>query len=858
MLLNGEMCKWFNEQPVWIREAVKLLLSKDNLDENEIESLADICEKEAINNTDEIELLKVEKLIKDENENEFSITEIGDINGVNAICADQPLKFNSNGINVVYGENGTGKSSYIRILKMISGAKNREEIKNNIYKADIVNPNCRIKIQRENGNVENISCNLKEPGEHDILRNIDIFDTRIANSYIGNENEPSYEPWIFHLIKELVELAGKIKKVLECRKSSIVVSKFNIPTELINSSFCKKISNLKYNTDEKEINIKWLEKDENKLVELEELLNSANSDLKLSELAKEGKTLNSLLAYINSFKPFYDNKNLISLSDCKENFRKLDEEKKASDILFSEKAEDVDKKSVSNSAWISLWKSAQEYYKDGLADKYVKYTEIGGTCPLCHQKITKVNVDRIKTINEYVNGNIALELISAKKKYFEKLKMLPTVKNENEIELILDNCKIEYLKDEIQIMNNTWARLGKNIAESESFSDYDDIKIFVEMIRISDIYEKIVRIREKKRAEYNDLLELQKKEKKEELKCKIIEAKGKKIVAGLKDDITLKIENLRKINIITKAIKLANTNKLTFKGKELAKILLTEKYISGFNEELKMLSKNNLRVELKEQSARKGIIPYKIVLFDINNKEVNTEDILSDGEKRAVSLAAFFAEASNREEKCPLVVDDPISSLDYEYESRVVKRLVKAAEHRQVIVFTHRISLAVGIEEEVKNKVGCNQKVLMAAGGIKGNPRDSTYFGGKVKSRISDLIGDDLSSLRKADEFSKDYNKMKASICQSFRNCVEKSVEDILINGVVKRFRRDIRTKNLLIKLVDVSKEDCEMIDRFMTEYSYYDHSSPDETPFNDFSFEKIKEDLNEFREWIEIKTKKK
>lgn len=45
------------------------------------------------------------------------------------------MQFSKFGINVVYGSNGAGKSGYIRILKMISRATYREDIKANVYQS---------------------------------------------------------------------------------------------------------------------------------------------------------------------------------------------------------------------------------------------------------------------------------------------------------------------------------------------------------------------------------------------------------------------------------------------------------------------------------------------------------------------------------------------------------------------------------------------------------------------------------------------------------------------------------------------------------------------------------------------------
>ncbi|MGC8000652.1 AAA family ATPase, partial [Salmonella enterica] len=55
--------------------------------------------------------------------------------GVNALAENQKIKFNSQ-VNVIYGLNGSGKSSYFRILNEMLGGENQTPIRPNIYRKD--------------------------------------------------------------------------------------------------------------------------------------------------------------------------------------------------------------------------------------------------------------------------------------------------------------------------------------------------------------------------------------------------------------------------------------------------------------------------------------------------------------------------------------------------------------------------------------------------------------------------------------------------------------------------------------------------------------------------------------------------
>ena len=65
------------------------------------------------------------------------------------------------------------------------------------------------------------------------------------------------------------------------------------------------------------------------------------------------------------------------------------------------------------------------------------------------------------------------------------------------------------------------------------------------------------------------------------------------------------------------------------------------------------------------------------------------EIILSEGEQKAVALADFLTEVAMSHANAGIVLDDPVTSQDHYRKELIAKRLVREANARQVIVFTH-------------------------------------------------------------------------------------------------------------------------------------------------------------------------
>ena len=110
---------------------------------------------------------------------------------------------------------------------------------------------------------------------------------------------------------------------------------------------------------------------------------------------------------------------------------------------------------------------------------------------------------------------------------------------------------------------------------------------------------------------------------------------------------------------------------------------------------------------------------------------------------------------------------------------------------------------------------------------------------------------DKLSRAKKMDVDSAEYNDCIGRVCQQFRICVERSVEDVLLLGIVRRFHRNIRTNNMVTKLPAITEQDCKMVDDMMTKYSFVEHSQPSDIPPLQYTVEEIEKDIQAFITWI-------
>src|SRR5439155_5929644 len=189
-----------------------------------------------------------------------------------------------------------------------------------------------------------------------------------------------------------------------------------------------------------------------------------------------------------------------------------------------------------------------------------------------------------------------------------------------------------------------------------------------------------------------------KKTDKADLQKNARELEARKWLSEQKASVEAEIARLKKITALEAARKLTDTTSLSKKKSDLAQVLVSEAFIRRFESELKVLGAARIQVELVQTRTDKGHVFHRIRLKNAKIV-VPTADVLSEGERRAVSLAAFAADVEGNEADAPIVFDDPISSLDQDFEESVVARLIALTKKRQVIVFTHRLSTLAILED---------------------------------------------------------------------------------------------------------------------------------------------------------------
>ncbi|MGD0652591.1 MAG: hypothetical protein ABSA97_15865 [Verrucomicrobiia bacterium] len=196
MVQLQELEAWFQERPKWLQDATRRLIQNGTLAEQDLTDLLAICTAEADGQAAQFSGLPAGALGVQDTTIPLRLESISDVQGINALCPDKPLTFGNTPLCIVYGQNGTGKSGYVRLLKHACGARNPGELLANIFKTGAQPQVAKLTYTENSENRTSIWADQPVAG----LRGVDIYDTACGLVYVDQEKEVAFEPWLLLLL----------------------------------------------------------------------------------------------------------------------------------------------------------------------------------------------------------------------------------------------------------------------------------------------------------------------------------------------------------------------------------------------------------------------------------------------------------------------------------------------------------------------------------------------------------------------------------------------------------------------------------------------------------------------------------
>lgn len=836
-----EVLTWLHIQKDWLQEAASKILTQNEISNTDIDDLIILLKSVAGQAVTTIRTFP--SLSTTTTPTTLRLDAISEVKGIENLAPKNPLSFGADNLTVIYGNNGSGKSGYTRILKRATGKSNAKELQSNVYVSpETTNRSSKINYTLEGTSTE-IIWNATDVAINDLV-GVDIFDTDNAIIYLTQEKEASYIPPLIGLFEDLVSICKKVSAKLEIEKSLLVKRLPTLPTQYEHTVKARLYNGLSHTHTETILAsiLIFTDTDKQLIKDLEGRLKTEDPNAVAVKLRKQKIQLDKLITNIRNA---YSKTNQEA---CTEIFTLKNTALSKRQIAIeanSSKGDLFKLEGVGSETWKALWEAARKYSTEEAytANEFPKIED--AKCVLCHQDLDADAQKRMQGFDDYIKSTLELEATTAEKVFQDKLNSLPTRPNTELIKNILELSDLAPEEWEVKL-DTIWADIAIKINElKETDGSVEIVGLVLSsevnvLNTISEEYEALAK-------KYNeDALAFDR----EQAHSQLLELKTLEWTSQQKDAILAEIVRLKAHKILEELIRLTATRGITLKASHLSESIITTEYVQRFNTELITLGAGKIKVELLKTSSSNGVVKHQVKLKD---SLLNTSlmDVLSEGEQRIISLAAFLADVTGRTESTPFIFDDPISSLDQDFEEKTIDRLISLSEDRQVIIFTHRLSFLGIISDKATAILQVNIRQEPWGSGEVG---EIPLFGKKPEKALKHLKESRLITAKKSYEEhgSEVYYPLAKAICSDFRILLERIVELYFLADVVQRHRRAINTMGKIGNLVKITQPDCDVIDAFMSKYSVYEHSQSVQMPTTMPEPAELERDIDAILTWYE------
>ncbi|MEA9797722.1 AAA family ATPase [Xanthomonas campestris pv. raphani] len=828
MSILQEIFKWTTTLPPWQSDAVGRLLTKVDLDYSDDHDLLAMLYSE--NGIPDPEGRIAKPLSQDQVPaaavpgDVVLLHTMEHLHHVNAIASDQSVMMAPSGVTVIYGDNGSGKSGYSRVLKRACRARDQSEP---------IHPNANL--PENQGGVAQATFEISLNGANQeiiwrldaappaVLSSIAVFDARCARAYLEQENDFSYVPYGLDVFGSLARLSQRLKLKVDQQILAGAVDLGAFAHLRGETAVGKQIAALTAKSKPEAIeSLATLSAAELlRRAELGTSLKENNPKEKAQALRIRARRWAALAAKVAEQEARLSDDALAVVRQAADEYRTAKAAAELAAQLHSEGESLLP--GTGGDVWRELYEAAKRFSMQVSPGKTIVDLTPEDACLLCQQPLQE-GAARMHRFEAFVQAEA--ENIHAAKKAALAVVYVPMTKHP--IAFALDEALLLALRSEDEgiaedLPTHETALLDRqqSIRKAAESNDWS-----VVLSLATSFSQRLSLLSVQLDLSAKALEEASDEAARKAMQAELGELDARAQLGLVKDAVLSAVAKLAHLARLKACLPALRTNGISTKASELAEKVVSQELADALNREFAALKVNALRVSTQSRSERGK--PLHRLRLELPQSRTPSE-ILSEGEQRAIAIASFLAEISLNGQTSGIIFDDPVCSLDHRRRELVAKRLVQEAAKRQVIVFTHDIYFLKLLADDGK-RLGVSvetQSVSRQQQGFGVTSADLPFEGKTSSQRVGVVKNVQVLAAKAYSQNDQaNYEMHTVRAYTLLRLAWERSVEEVLLRNVVIRFRKSVDTQRL--SGVAVSDGDYARVNDGMTKCSNYAHDRPE------------------------------
>jgi ABC-type cobalamin/Fe3+-siderophores transport system ATPase subunit len=837
--LADEVFDWVASQPLWQQDLARRLVAQHDLDEEELaEALAVVraafgLPVAGVSSTPRS--LQREELGAGASDADVRLRLLGSLEGVGMVSPHEQLTFNEVGLTIVYGTNGAGKSTYVKVLKKLCRTVDADcPVRGNIYDAATPDPSAKVEWV-----VGGDSMARRTPLTGDValrLSGMSVFDSACAELYVDEQNTIQYIPTELRLLARLASLQDTLRQRLAAERESLQGQFPELGGYPVATTVGRAVRALTGGPGDVDLaSLATLnEAEQSRLAELRHVVAAAMaSNAKADAAAADGEA-DQAAALADALEVLGTRADAAAAERLRTAAAAAADAQEAVELAARQLRGPVP--GIGGGPWQVMWNAARTFIETGGG---AFPPAVGSPCPLCLQPVDEGTAQRMAHFQQHITGavhanagqraaDLAHAIEEAAPAHAEAASVLPLLHARHPALATRTQSLVSELRRHLEQMVSA-------PADAEGFAG-----------DVCDVADALRQWASSRAEHASTLREADDAERLPSLQAELAELEARERLHGDLDDLTRWQGTLREIGRLEAAFSALATNRITTAQRALVEGGLAKDLDAALSEELGRL-RCALPVQTRAQIAR---AQPSVALRLLAGGAPRVSDIASEGERRALALAFFLAELAVANDGGGIVLDDPVSSLDDERRFTIALRLIEEAARRQVIVFTHdlpfvfelrRAADKAGIGVHIQNVWRYGPEV----GRVDAHPPFRTM---RLRERI-DQLSRELTGLRSDAPRNNDeaWRRVDGYYAR-LRTSWERAIEERLFGGVVERFERDVQT--LRLRDVQVTPENVTACIKGMTDASRFVHEDAYAAPVTLPTVAEMQADLSDLQDF--------
>ena len=758
---------------------------------------------------------------------------IGPVSNVGRLAPEQQLPFAVDGVTVIYGENGSGKSGYCRIAKKLCRARVVDDLIGNVFVEGQKPPaTARVRYKLDGDNhIRNHDWQDGNPGPPEIAH-ISVFDSANGRLYVDDTNTVEYLPYEIELLTRFAQLLSTLRRALESELSEVAESP--LATGYTPGTAVSRMLERLAPTSQR-LNLPTREEIEQlgtwnqKLAgEFDDLRTRLTADP--GTLAQRARRLEGILDdLIRNLDILDEALSVTHVAEFERKVRHARETAQAAKLSARNQFANEPLDSVGCEPWKLMFQYAKEYSRLVYPNVDPPATGSDRLCVLCQQPLSRTATDRLQRFEAYVSNRTVIDAEQAALDLDAAIRALRglNIRSTDDVEnLLAEYRSVSSVADEVATQTVDAFRTARArrdvlvaMAASQTPREIPDLRPGTSR-RLKGAAESLAleaKTHEEAAGKGDD---------KEPLRHRHAELADIQRLSLELQVVLARRASTEKTAMLRACLNATNTQSTSIQVNVLRKQLVTTELRKRIRTEIRTLDLTHIPFEIHEES-RYG--ESKVgVLLDAKVPVAN-RDVLSEGEQRALALACFLADAGGQPAKHGLIFDDPVSSLDDQRLQRVAYRLVQeAGQGRQIVVFTHNLAFVSRMRDAAGDRSVPFAMHYIYKSQSEGfglvSPNSEPWQSKRLTDRIQVLRCKLKEFEAGADIDPETHGKQVADFYTKLRESWERLVEELLLGKVVERYGTDVKTQSIRhVAVEDSDHQEIFWAMKCVSEYSGHD-----------------------------------